>query len=127
MASSTRAEEMRTMADETEPVDKAVTERGKAVVANAREKAEHLLESAREGTGNLQATVADGLEARAERAARTSPAVARRMDSSAMWLREHDLTNLGDLLRRELRDRPGRVALIALGLGILVGRASRRR
>ena len=115
------------MADETEPVDKGVAERGRAVVANARQKAEHLLESARDGTGNLQATVADGLEARAERAVRTSPAVARRMDSTAMWLREHDLTNLGGLLRRELRERPGRVALIALGLGILVGRASRRR
>ena len=107
------------MADETESVDKRAAERGRAVVANAREKAEHLLESAREGTGNLQATVADGLEARAERAARTSPAVARSMGSTAMWLRE--------LLRRELRERPGRVALIALGLGILVGRASRRR
>ena len=115
------------MADETGPLDKGVTERGKAVVANAREKAEHLLESARGGTGNLQATVADGLEARAERAARTSPAVARRMDTTAMWLREHDLTNLGGLLRRELRERPGRVALIALGLGMLIGRASRRR
>ena len=115
------------MADETKPVDKRVAERGKAAVANAREKAEQLLESARGGTGNLQATVADGLEARAEQAARASPAIARRMDRSAMWLREHDLTNLGGLLRRELRDRPGRVALIALGLGILVGRASRRR
>ena len=52
------------MADETKSVDKGVAERGRAVVTNAREKAEHLLESARDGTGNLQATVADGLEAR---------------------------------------------------------------
>ena len=115
------------MAEQTGPVDKSIAERGRAIAANAREKAEHILESARDGTGNLQATVADGLETRAERAARTSPAVARRMDRTAMWLREHDLTNMGGLLQRELRERPGRVALIALGLGILVGRASRRR
>ena len=44
-----------------------------------------------------------------------------------MWLRENDVTDINSLLRRELRERPGRVALIALGLGIFVGRASRRR
>jgi hypothetical protein len=49
------------------------------------------------------------------------------MDRTAMWLRENDLTDLATLLQRELRERPGRVALVALGVGILVGRATRRR
>ena len=44
-----------------------------------------------------------------------------------MWLRENDLTDLANLLQRELSERPGRVALVALGVGILVGRATRRR
>jgi hypothetical protein len=116
-----------TMTEQTGPVDKGVAERGKAAVATARDKASTIIESARGETGNLQATLADTLEARAERAAQTNPGVAQRLDRTAMWLREHDLTNLGILLERELRERPGRVALAALGLGILVGRASRRQ
>jgi hypothetical protein len=114
------------MAEQRGPVDKGVAERGKEVVTGAREKAADLLDSARAGTGNLQATVADRLEAGAERAAQKSPAIAERMDRTAMWLRGNDVTDLGSLLGRELRERPGRVALLALGLGILVGRASRR-
>ena len=129
------------MAEQTGEINKDIADRGKAVVAGAREKVVDLLGSARGGTGNLQATLADRLEAGA-RTIRSRPAISspsqRRtvqasrtladgMDRSAMWLRENDLTNVGSFLRRELRERPGRVALIALGLGIVVGRASRRR
>ena len=120
-------------------------------------RADHdgLVDSARGGTGNLQATLADRLEAGAEtlrarargkpddvRIAGSRPSIASRsrarsgeasrtiadgMDRTAMWLRENDLTDLANLLQRELRERPGRVALVALGVGILVGRATRRR
>jgi len=129
------------MAEQTGEINKDIADRGKAVVEGAREKVVDLLGSARGGTGNLQATLADRLEAGAERI-RNRPAIAsgsqRRanqasrtiadgMDRSAMWLRENDVTDINSLLRRELRERPGRVALIALGLGIFVGRASRRR
>ena len=142
------------MAEQTGPVNK-VTERGKAVVAGARDKAADLVDSARGETGNLQATLADRLEAGARtlraRAGGTTddvrigargPAIASRsrvrtdeasrtiadgMDRTAMWLRENDLSDLTTLLQRELRERPGRVALVALGVGILVGRATRRR
>jgi hypothetical protein len=140
----------------TEQIDESgegIVERGMAVVGTARDKADDLLESARGEAGNLQATLADRLEAGAEKirtqAARsgasvgTAPprsvlATARarttdaslaatdRMDRTAVWLRENDVTDVGRLLRRELRERPGRVALVALGLGILIGRASRR-
>jgi hypothetical protein len=129
------------MAEQTGEINKDIADRAKAVVAGAREKVVDLVDSARGGTGNLQATVADRLEAGAE-TIRNRPAVASGsprhveqasrtiadgMDRSAMWLRENDLTDISSLLQRELRERPGRVALIALGIGIMVGRASRRR
>jgi len=141
------------MREQTGPVNK-VAARGKAVVAGARDKAADVVDSARGGTGNLQATLADRLEAGAEalrarargktddvRIAGSRPSIARSrartgeasrtiadgMDRTAMWLRENDLTELRGLLQRELRARPGRVALVALGVGVLVGRATRRR
>ena len=140
------------MAEQTGPVNK-VAERGKAAVAGARDKAADIVDSARGETGNLQATLADRLEAGARTLrARASgvtddvriggyrPAIASRarteeasrtiadsMDRTAMWLRENDITDLATLLKHELRERPARVALVALGVGILVGRATRRR
>jgi hypothetical protein len=113
------------MAEQAGELDKGIADRGKAVVAGAREKAADLVDSARGGAGNLQATLADRLEARAD--AQANRRIANGMERSAMWLRENDVTDIGSLLRRELRNRPGRVALVALGIGILVGRASRRR
>jgi hypothetical protein len=129
------------MAEQTGEINKDIADRGKAVVAGAREKVVDLVDSARSGTGNLQATLADRLEAGADtirsrrpvpsgpgrRTEQASRTIADGMDRSAMWLRENDLTDIGSLLRRELRERPGRVALIALGVGIVIGRASRRR
>ena len=142
------------MPEQTGPVNK-VTEKGKAVVTGARDKAADLVDSARGGTGNFQATLADRLEAGAARLrARASgmtddvriggnrPTISSRsrarddeasrtiadgMDRTAMWLRENDLTDVASFLQRELRERPGRFALVALGVGILVGRATRRR
>ena len=140
----------------TEQIDEpgeGVVERRKEVVGTARDRADALWESARAGAGNLQVSLADRLEAGADkirtrsaggdpwvgslapdsvsaagraREAGASLAVADRMDRTAVWLRENDITDLGDLWRRELCERPGRVALIALGIGILVGGASRR-
>jgi hypothetical protein len=143
------------MSEQTEPGNEGIAERAKTIVDGAREKGGNLLDAVRSETGNAQATLADRLEASAEtirealgadRAAERAPrvrrprspgaqrrtveasvAVANRMDDTAMWLRENDLSDLGSLLRRELRDRPGRVALIALGVGILIGGASRPR
>ena len=143
------------MPEQTEPGNEGIAGRTKTIVDGAREQSGNLLDAVRSGTGNVQATLADRLEASAEtirealgadraagraprvrrsrspgaqpRAVDASVAVASRMDHTAMWLRENDLSDIGSLLRRELRDRPGRVALIALGVGILMGRASRPR
>jgi hypothetical protein len=138
---------MSRQSDQTE----ALPERGTAVVDGVREKASELVGSARGGAGNLQAALADRLDAGAEamrsrRAAqgereapsarlanrgrrrdRAEVAVADRMEGAAMWLRETDVTDLRTFVRHELRTRPGRTALIALGIGIFIGRATRRR
>jgi hypothetical protein len=102
------------------------------------------LGSVRAVTGNVQATLADKLEAGAEtirdRVASGSPnaeglrgrlgaaggAVAEQLEEGALWLRENDITELRDLIGKQLKQHPGRTALVALGLGILIGRSSRR-
>ena len=104
------------------------------------------LEAVRGATGNVQATLADTLDAGASAlrdrlgGTDTSPngsgvrarlgaaggAVANRLESGAVWLRENDITDLKELIGHQLENHPGRTALIALGLGVLIGRASKR-
>jgi len=111
-----------------------------------QERAGAVLETAHAKVGNAQAVMADQLSAGAEvireragarnlsdgdslersRLAGRGEAVAENLDRSAMWLRENDLADLGGLLRRQLDERPGRTALAAFALGLLVGRAIRR-
>ena len=100
------------------------------------------LEAVRGVTGNVQATLADTLDAGASalrdrlsvpndsgvraRLGAAGGAVADRLESGALWLRENDITDLRELLEHQLENHPGRTALIALGIGVLIGRASKR-
>ena len=100
------------------------------------------LEAVRGVTGNVQATLADTLDAGASalreqlaapndtglraRLGAAGDAMANRLESGALWLRENDITDLRELLGHQLENHPGRTALIALGVGILIGRSSRR-
>jgi hypothetical protein len=100
------------------------------------------LEAVRGVTGNVQATLADTLDAGASalrerlgtpnedgvrgRLGAAGGTVANRLESGALWLRENDITDLRELIGHQLEHHPGRVALIALGLGILIGRSSKR-
>lgn len=100
------------------------------------------LETVRGVTGNVQATLADKLDAGATalrerfgapndggvhaRFGAAGGAVANRLESGAFWLRENDITDLRELLGHQLENHPGRTALIALGIGVLIGRASKR-
>jgi len=101
------------------------------------------LETVRGATGNAQATLADTLDAGASalrdrlgtphndggvrgRLGAAGGVVANRLESGALWLRENDVTDLRELLGHQLENHPGRTALIALGIGVLIGRASKR-
>ena len=100
------------------------------------------LQAVRGVTGNAQATLADTLDAGASalrdrlatpnesgvraRLGTAGGAVANRLESGALWLRENDITDLRELLGHQLENHPGRTALIALGIGVLIGRASKR-
>lgn len=104
------------------------------------------LEAVRGVTGNAQATLADTLDAGASalrdqlggsdgspndsgvraRLGAAGGAVANRLESGALWLRENDITDLRGLIGQQLEHHPGRTALIALGIGILIGRSSKR-
>jgi hypothetical protein len=90
-----------------------LTDKARATVAGVQEKTGEAIDSARGRAGNLQARLADTLEVRGR-------------DRPATWLREHDLTDLGGFVEQQLRERPGRTALIALVLGVVLGRAFRR-
>ena len=114
-----------------------------ATTSGVAGRARDALGRVRGKSGDLQATLADklddGAEAIRERAGGTesssrarprrvmgaATAVAGGMERSALWLRENDVTELRALVRQQLRDRPGRTALIALGIGFLLGRALR--
>jgi hypothetical protein len=103
-----------------------------------------VLDSVRGATGNVQATLADKLDAGAEalrdrlesdvpstgglpkRLGAAGDAVADSLENTALWLRENDITDVRHLIDNQLKEHPARTALVALGLGILIGRSSRR-
>jgi hypothetical protein len=100
--------------------DGAATKAGD-IADTIKDRTSGALGAAHDKIGDLQATVADALDSGAE--AIPNRTVAARLEQSALWLRETDLADLGSVVRRQLRDHPGRSALIALAMGILVGRA----
>lgn len=109
---------------------------------SAMESTAGALEAVRGVTGDAQAALADTLDAGASalrdrlgtpngsgmraRLGAAGGTVANRLESGALWLRENDITDLKELLEHQLANHPGRTALIALGIGVLIGRASKR-
>jgi hypothetical protein len=118
-------------------------------VDQAKTGVQNKLGQAKEKARELQSTLADRLDAGAEklrqrnqnatlatasgtdssvgvasddRMAQVNDSVARGMHKSADWLRNGDLKTD---IERQVRDNPGRTLLIALGVGYLLGRAFR--
>lgn len=115
------------------------------------DRAKGALSGAREKAGNVKNSLADKLEAGAERLqqrgqgnqfavagegsasvdadgrlAAVMSSVATGMQSTADWLREADLESLKEGVEQQVKEHPGRTLLIALGVGYLLGKAFRR-
>jgi hypothetical protein len=129
-----------------------LADRAKNVAGGAQDRLSDVGSMVRERAGQAKNTLADALEAGAERlrnrggqqfAAATGAGegsvvgdggqvtalgqrVAGGLQSSADWLREADLDGLRQGVERQVRENPGRTLLIAVGLGYLLGKAFRR-
>lgn len=88
--------------------------------------ADRLRQRAHSGTmapATAGATVSTPTAATTDRVSQVSDSIASGMHGTADWLRNGDLQ--ADL-ERQVREHPGRSLLIALGLGYLIGKAVRR-
>lgn len=115
----------------------AARDKASQVGDDLKERAGDALEAVHAQVGDLQATLADRLDSGARtlrervgsgdgRLTSAGESVAGGLERTAFWLRENDLGDLGTMLRQQLRDHPGRTAVVALAVGILLGRSSRR-
>jgi hypothetical protein len=128
-------------------IDESKVQKGKEAVAEK-------LGTARDKVGELKSTLADKLEAGAEklrqrahpgtgtyagatgtgsvavesddRMAGATDKLARGMQSTATWIRDADLDSVKNDVERQVREHPGRTLLIAAGVGYLLGKAFRR-
>jgi hypothetical protein len=129
-----------------------LTERARTIAGGAQERLSDVGSTIRDRAGNVKNTLADALEAGAERlrarggqqlttptgygdrpvvgdggrVAELGERVAGGLQTSADWLREADLDSLRQGVERQVRENPGRTLLIAVGLGYLLGKAFRR-
>jgi hypothetical protein len=118
----------------------------------AKEAATEGLSKAKDKAGALKATLADKLEAGAEklrsrnqsgsyagatgsgsasiasddRMAEVSNRVAGGLQASADWIREADVDSMRTGIETQVKEHPGRTLLIAAGIGYLLGKAFRR-
>lgn len=83
---------------------------------------------ARSGDGAMAASsVSGGSTAVADdRMTQVTTRVASGMDGAAEWLRDADLNNLKSSVEQQVKDHPGRTLLIAVGLGYMLGKALRK-
>ena len=122
----------------------------KEKAGQVREKAGQFTGQFRERATTLKATLADKLEAGAERirqkasrpedvvgddvSAQTKgnlqnvgQKVATGMENTADWIRNADIASMRSGVENQVRTNPGRTLLIALGVGYVLGRALRGR
>ena len=134
-------------------------ERAQQGLSQVREKASQVASQmpgqVRERASNLKATLADRLEAGADRlrqrsasdipsdqvgeamaegsteaqgnqaVTRVSGAVASGMQNTADWLRNADVNSMRTGIEQQVRTNPGRTLLVALGIGYVLGRVFR--
>jgi hypothetical protein len=129
-----------------------IADRAKDAAGGAKERLSDVGSTVRERAGQAKNSLADALEAGADRlrnrsgqqlagttgygdasvttdggrVAELGERVAGGLQSSANWLREADLDGLRQGVERQVKENPGRTLLIAVGLGYLLGKAFRR-
>jgi hypothetical protein len=131
----------------------SIGDRARDAATSAKDRASDVGSTVRERAGQAKNSLADALEAGAERlrnrgggqqlagstgygdtsvgtdggsVADLGQRVAGGLQTSADWLREADIDGLRQGVERQVRDNPGRTLLIAVGLGYLLGKAFRR-
>lgn len=130
-----------------------IGDRARDAAGTARDRMSDVGSTVRERAGQAKNSLADALEAGAERLRNRGGSeqlagstgysdtsvgtdggavtdlgqrVAGGLQTSADWLRETDIDGLRQGVERQVRDNPGRTLLIAVGLGYLLGKAFRR-
>jgi hypothetical protein len=135
-------------------IDRAGTE-GQGRAQQLKDRAGQAATTVREKAGELKTTLADKLEAGAEKLRNRGQAqtqtggyagatgegsvavgqnrlggltdsLAGGMQNTADWLRDTDLDSLRTDVEQQVKDHPGRTLLIALGVGYLIGKAFRK-
>lgn len=112
---------------------------GESTIDEMKEGARDSAQQIKEKASTFKASLADKLEAGAEKLRQKSSAetassttgnvqkmgdkVASGMESTAEWLRTADLQSIQKGIEGQVRENPGRTLLIALGVGYLLGRA----
>jgi ElaB/YqjD/DUF883 family membrane-anchored ribosome-binding protein len=128
-----------------------IADRAKNLAGDAQERLSDVGSTVRDRAGNVKNSLADALEAGADRlrnrggqqlagsagfadgsvstdnrVAEIGNRVAGGLQTSADWLREADIDGLRQGVEKQVRENPGRTLLIAVGLGYLLGKALRR-
>jgi len=116
-----------------------IKERAGDFASKVKDKASQVGSSVSETVGRQRENAAGGLDRVAssihenagaipggEKAARVAHGLADGMESTASYLRDHDIKAMGDDLMGVCRRHPAQALISALAIGFLMGRAARR-
>ena len=102
----------------------------KATIADKLDAGAQRLQQRAAGSGTLAGTTADGsttaVTTQQDAMAKASQKVASGMRNTADWLRNNDLDTLRQGIEKEVRTNPGRSLLVAAVAGYLLGKTFRR-
>ena len=151
MEGNSHADSFKSSSTTPNSTDPGVAETVRNSASAVADKAQGALSSAKSKASDIPAMLADKLEAgaqalRQDRAPtmatangvstgaavsdspinQASDKLSSGMQASADWLRDADFGKLRDGLEQQVKERPGRTLLIALGVGYLLGKTIRR-
>ena len=98
----------------------------KARAADMGRRAADKAEQVRAGTADGMNTAADALHEKTDRVAGAAHSAADALETSAAYIREHDLRSMMIDLMEVVKNNPGPALLSAVAVGFVVGRAFSR-